>query len=624
MLFSYVLLSPNLGINKRSGSITVDYRDQHEDSRVMPPPSFIAEPFNEPPPSTPLSPIVETSREFNRSSSSSSGTDTTHGTTRGDHSKSHWGNTGVSVFQFGNTDNTGLGHSLGVRTPGTGLFAGSSGYMGDKSSMTASNKKLPMLQERKPFGQLMDGIAAEQDDDQTGMFSDMLAEFKETLQKPGESINPTERSMHPSFLEDRDRMETFDENSVAHPNISAMPSRAGLTNLNISELKIQESRVGRDGTLNLTGTKNIATLNMTGSQVPPTLNHTGVHSGPNLDFTAAHSTPSLNYTGIDAASNMTVASAIMTGAQAAPSLNLTEAQIAPSLNLTGVQATLSLNFTGAQAAPSLNLTGAQAAPSLNLTGAQAAPSLNLTGAQAAPSLNLTGAQAASSLNLTGAQTAPSLNLTGVQATPSLNFTGAQATPSLNLTGAQAAPSLNLTGAQDAPSLNLTGAQAAPSLNLTGAQAAPSLNLTGAQAAPALNLTGALAAPSLNLTGAQAHQGYIATENDQTKPSEEVDINPFSLSTQKALLSRLAVPVEQRHGFVKIDRKLPSVVARSRIQLGEDSFVVKALKGEGGFAKVFSATREGNDMDCTIAGIDAVLKVIIFAYNRRNKEDIDIF
>ena len=59
---------------------------------------------------------METSREFNRSSSSSSGTDTTHGTTRGDHSKSHWGNTGVSVFQHGTVDSTGFGNSLGIRT----------------------------------------------------------------------------------------------------------------------------------------------------------------------------------------------------------------------------------------------------------------------------------------------------------------------------------------------------------------------------------------------------------------------------------------------------------------------------------------------------------------------------
>ena len=41
------------------------------------------------------------------------------------------------------------------------------------------------------------------------------------------------------------------------------------------------------------------------------------------------------------------------------------------------------------------------------------------------------------------------------------------------------------------------------------------------------------------------------------------------------------------------------------------FVVTALKGEGGFAKVYSAKTQPNDLNCTIAGIDAVLKVRYF-------------
>jgi len=513
-------------------AVQLVYRDENDDSRAMPPPAadhqttvFNDPPSSTPPSLTPLYTIVETSREFNRSSSSSSGTDTTHGTTRGDHSKSHWGNTGVSVFQHGTVDSTGFGHSLGIRTPGTGLAVGSSGYMGDKSSMTASNIKLPRQQDREsqgaiPFGQLMEGIASGQDEDQTGMFSDMLAEFKETLQKPDESMSTVhqEKSMHPSFLEDRDRMEPTEENSVLHH--SAMPTRTEASHLHMTQLRIREENV------------------------------TGVHAAPSLNLTGAQAVPSLNFTAF--------------------SLNQTNTQnVAPSLNM-----------TGALAAPSLDVTGFQPTPSLDLTGAQSVPSLNLTGAHAAPSLNLTGAQAAPSLNLTGAQAAQSLNLTGPQAVPSLNLTGAQAVPSLNLTGAQAAPSLNLTGAHVIPSLDLTGSHAAPSLNATEAQAALSLNLT------------------------------TAPENDAKENSEaEInDINPFSLSTQSSLLSSLAVPVDQRHGFVRINRKLPSVSPRSRIELAEDTFVVRALKGEGGFAKVFSAVREDNDMNCTIAGIDAVLKV----------------
>ena len=55
--------------------------------------------------------------------------------------------------------------------------------------------------------------------------------------------------------------------------------------------------------------------------------------------------------------------------------------------------------------------------------------------------------------------------------------------------------------------------------------------------------------------------------------------------------------------------MPTIKLNSSVQLGSDKFVVHATKGEGGFAKVYSATRESEDgLNSTIAGIDAVLKV----------------
>ena len=57
--------------------------------------------------------------------------------------------------------------------------------------------------------------------------------------------------------------------------------------------------------------------------------------------------------------------------------------------------------------------------------------------------------------------------------------------------------------------------------------------------------------------------------------------------------------------------MPTIKLNSSVQLGSDKFVVHATKGEGGFAKVYSATRESEDgLNSTIAGIDAVLKVTL--------------
>merc|ERR1712130_125669 len=176
-----------------------------------------------------------------------------------------------------------------------------------------------------------------------------------------------------------------------------------------------------------------------------------------------------------------------------------------------------------------------------------------------------------------------------------------AAPSLNMTGA--VPSLNVTGA--VPSLNITGA--VPSLNMTGA--VPSLNMTGA--APSLNMTGAVNSqtnhsetpPSLDLSGAPADLAEITSNL-----SLDDSIDPFHPDTHAALLTSLAVPVSAMHGYRQFDGKMPQVRLKSLLSLNEDVFYISECKGEGGFAKVYHATRQDTDMDCTIAGIDAVLKV----------------
>merc|ERR1719414_2716832 len=184
------------------------------------------------------------------------------------------------------------------------------------------------------------------------------------------------------------------------------------------------------------------------------------------------------------------------------------------------------------------------------------------------------------------------NMTGVMGPPGLNMTAAP--PTLDVTRA---PTLNMTGAP--PNLNMTGA--APSLNMTGAP--PSLNMTGA--APTLNMTAA--AQTLNMTAAVNAEDLV----DQTANlSLEEDFDPFLPTTHTMLLSRLPAPLRSLHGYISIEEPLPNVRAKTLITLGEDTFYVSELKGEGGFAKVFAATKQDTEdgMNSTISGIDAVLKV----------------
>merc|ERR1719508_428726 len=190
----------------------------------------------------------------------------------------------------------------------------------------------------------------------------------------------------------------------------------------------------------------------------------------------------------------------------------------------------------------------------------------------APALNMTGAQG---LNMTGA---PGLNMTGA---PGLNMTGA-GTPGFHLR----TPGLNMTGA---PTLNMTGA---PALNITGA---PALNMTGA---PALNMTGA---PALNMTGAPVspvNPELLVEETANMSLDDEFD--PFSPALHQRLLSQVSVPPSQRHGYQRIPGKLPQIRAKSVQKLGDDTFYVSECKGEGGFAKVWAATRQDTDHASTIA------------------------
>jgi len=209
-------------------------------------------------------------------------------------------------------------------------------------------------------------------------------------------------------------------------------------------------------------------------------------------------------------------------------------------------------------------------------------------------LETTGAHHKTGLNITTA--VPSLNITG--AAPNFNMTGAA--PSLNNT--EAAPSLNMTAA--ASGLNITGA--VPSFNMTGA--APGLNMTAG--VPNLDMTSGL--PHLNMTEAAPALDISGPPEDLADLTSNLSLDdtldPFHPVTHARLLSSLSTPVTSMHGYVAFDGRLPQVRVKNMLTLGEDVFYVSECKGEGGFAKVYAATRQDNDMDCTISGIDAVLKV----------------
>merc|ERR1719414_455828 len=77
------------------------------------------------------------------------------------------------------------------------------------------NRNEPVAVTAKEFGKRMETVSAATEDDQTGMFSDMLAEFKQTLQKP-----ELEASLNPSFIEGGPR---FENDLSACPNLSHVP-----------------------------------------------------------------------------------------------------------------------------------------------------------------------------------------------------------------------------------------------------------------------------------------------------------------------------------------------------------------------------------------------------------------
>ena len=108
---------------------------------------------------------------------------------------------------------------------------------------------------------------------------------------------------------------------------------------------------------------------------------------------------------------------------------------------------------------------------------------------------------------------------------------------------------------------------------------------------------------------------MSTDNDdhgiaaQTANLSIDSLDPFHPNTHTTLLASLKTPVSSLHGYIAAPhRAVPNIRVKGTVTLGDDVFYVSSCKGEGGYAKVYAANRQDNDLDCTIAGIDAVLKV----------------
>ena len=80
--------------------------------------------------------------------------------------------------------------------------------------------------------------------------------------------------------------------------------------------------------------------------------------------------------------------------------------------------------------------------------------------------------------------------------------------------------------------------------------------------------------------------------------------PFSPRLHKSLLVEMNIDFQQMPGYKTVSKKVPAIRPRNVLKLGGEEFIVGELKGEGGFAKVFSATWS----NCPRGVEDVVLKV----------------
>ena len=86
-------------------------------------------------------------------------------------------------------------------------------------------------------------------------------------------------------------------------------------------------------------------------------------------------------------------------------------------------------------------------------------------------------------------------------------------------------------------------------------------------APGLDMTGA---SSLSRTGLDLSEHIEEDHIESLANSLDFsEYNPFSMEWQEKLMSCVSVPVDQRHGYVRTEDKLPNVRIKSNLTLGND-------------------------------------------------------
>ena len=111
------------------------------------------------------------------------------------------------------------------------------------------------------------------------------------------------------------------------------------------------------------------------------------------------------------------------------------------------------------------------------------------------------------------------------------------------------------------------------------------------------------APNLDLTDTSMVQAPAS-------PQLGLHPDPFSKDVQQLLLSKLSRPVQARHGYKRLQGRVPNIRSNTVVSVADVEFMIMECKGEGGYGKVFKALKKdgGAGPNDTVANIDAVLKL----------------
>ncbi len=154
----------------------------------------------------------------------------------------------------------------------------------------------------------------------------------------------------------------------------------------------------------------------------------------------------------------------------------------------------------------------------------------------------------------------------------------------------------------------------PDLELSGCQVLPDEQQPALQESCRETESQPASTPEDNV-GSEEDEASIAQQQEELTRNisrlsllELQDIqDPFDEALQMLLLSRIQMPVSQRHGYHRVASKMPVIGPNREVAIADGTFLTGACKGVGAYGKVFKAMKKG-DANETIADMDVVLKV----------------